>query len=195
MSEVTCRDIFNAVYINVKGSYIARLYSTKTKSTTYTKNINEDENHEEREKSDLACVINLDSKVSDTSYRETVSETLDREDESEVMSQIRLDLDEKTPYIIASFCSNASALDKAYRKWKGYDDQEGFSEYMLEQDKVFPLSERFVYPCIMYVSSMALIDIDEKMSDSFYDKYVSLISSITKEIPFECLSTVEKYSY
>ena len=193
MSKVTCQDIFNGVYINVKGCYIEKLYSTKKKATTYTKNINEDENHEKVDKSALATVVNIDSLVSDTSYQETVSESLDRKEESEVMSQIRLDLDEKFPYIIASFCSNSSNLDKAYRKYMGLEEQNEFSAYMIEQSEVFPLSERFVYPCIMYVSSMALIDIDEKMSDMFYGKYTTLLSSITREIPFECLKTVEKY--
>ena len=193
MSKVTCQDIFNGVYINVKGCYIEKLYSTKKKATTYTKNINEDENHEKVDKSALATVINIDSLVSDTSYQETVSESLDRKEESEVMSQIRLDLDEKFPYIIASFCSNSSYLDKAYRKYMGLEEQNEFSAYMIEQSEVFPLSERFIYPCIMYVSSMALIDIDEKMSDMFYGKYTTLLSSIAREIPFECLKTVEKY--
>ncbi len=193
MSKVTCQDIFNGVYINVKGCYIEKLYSTKKKATTYTKNINEDENHEKVDKSALATVVNIDSLVSDTSYQETVSESLDRKEESEVMSQIRLDLDEKFPYIIASFCSNSSNLDKAYRKYMGLEEQNEFSAYMIEQSEVFPLSERFIYPCIMYVSSMALIDIDEKMSDMFYGKYSTLLSSIVREIPFECLKTVEKY--
>ncbi len=193
MSKVTCQDIFNGVYINVKGCYIEKLYSTKKKATTYTKNINEDENHEKVDKSALATVVNIDSLVSDTSYQETVSESLDRKEESEVMSQIRLDLDEKFPYIIASFCSNSSNLDKAYRKYMGLEEQNEFSAYMIEQSEVFPLSERFIYPCVMYVSSMALIDIDEKMSDMFYGKYTTLLSSIAREIPFERLKTVEKY--
>ena len=44
MSAVFCKDIFDGIYVNVRGSYIANLYSSKTKSTNYTKNINEDEN-------------------------------------------------------------------------------------------------------------------------------------------------------
>lgn len=193
MSKITCQDIFNGVYINVKGCYIEKLYSTKTKATTYKKNINEDENHEEITKSAVPSVVNIDSLVSDTSYQETVSESLSRKEESEVMAQIRLDLDEKFPYIVASFCSNASALDKAYRKHMDFEEQDEFSAYMIDQTEVFPLSERFVYPCIMYVSSMALMDIDEKKSDAFYDKYASVMSLIEKDIPFECLETVEKY--
>ena len=195
MSDVACRDIFNGVYINVKGSYIANLYSSKTKSTTYLKTINEDENLEKQEKTDPVSLVNINARVSNTTLNETVSETVDRQDESEVLAKIRLDIDEKFPYIIASFCSNTATLDRAYRKLNGFLEQPAFSEYILEQDQIFPLSERFVYPCIMYISSMVLIDIDEKMSDLFYDKYVSLISSITKEIPLECLSTVEKYPY
>ena len=195
MSDVACRDIFNAVYINVKGSYITNLYSSKTKTTNYLKSINEDEHLEEKKTTDPVSLLNFNATVSDTMLNETVSETVERQDESEVLSKIRLDIDEKFPYIIASFCSNTATLDRAFRKLNGFAEQPAFSEYVLEQDQVFPLSERFIYPCIMYVSSMVLIDIDEKMSDSFYDKYVSLISLITKEIPLECLSTVEKYPY
>lgn len=193
MSKISCRDIFNGVYINVKGSYISSLYSAKTKSTKYKKNTNQDENLETNKKNEPEIVYDINAKIVDVSFDQTVTETVERKDESEVLTLIRLDLDEKLPYVIASFCSNAAELDKVYRKWKNYDEQGEFSSYMLEQDDDFPLSERFVYPCIMYGSSMALIDIDEKMSDAFYEKYAALISSITREIPFECIETVEKY--
>lgn len=195
MGNVTCREIFNGVYINVRGSYISNLYSAKTKSNKYKKNTNEDENLEINKTNEPEIVYNIKGNVVDISFEETTTEALVRQEESEVLSKIRLDLDEKVPYVIASFCSNLSTLDKVYRKWKGYKEQNEFSAYMLEQDEEFPLSERFVYPCIMYISSMVLIDIDEKMSDAFYEKYASLVSLIAKEIPLDCLSTVEKYPH
>lgn len=195
MSAVFCKDIFDGIYVNVRGSYIANLYSSKTKSTNYTKNINEDENSNVKDIIDPKGEMGIFGRVEDTAYNETVTEKLERKDEGEVMSYIRLDLEEKLPFIMASFCSNLSVLDKAYRKWKGMDEQGTFSEYAIKTSEAFPLCERFVYPCIMFASSMVLMDIDEKMSDEFYEKYVSLISLINSEIPLERLSTVEKYPY
>lgn len=78
---------------------------------------------------------------------------------------------------------------------RAYDAQTEFSEFVIDVIDEFPLSERFAFPCIMFVSSMILIDIDEDKSDTFYDKYATAVSLITSEIPFECGSTAEKYPY
>lgn len=195
MVVVECRDIFNGVYSNVKNSYIEKWYSSTVKSKTSNKGINEDENLTMSKTDSPIGEKNVNDREVTETFSETVSEGTERKSESEVASKIRADIDEKFPFIIASACSNLATLDKRYRQIKGYDEQESFSEFVLEMTERFPLSDRFVYPCVMYISSMLLIDIDEKKSDMFYKKYVDTVKSITEEIPFESENVVEKYPY
>ena len=195
MVVVECRDIFNGVYSNVKNSYIEKWYSSTVKSKTSNKGINEDENLTMSKTDSPIGEKNVNDREVTETFTETVSEGTERKSESEVASKIRADVDEKFPFIIASVCSNLATLDKRYRKMMGYDEQESFSEFVLEMTERFPLSDRFVYPCVMYISSMLLIDIDEKKSDMFYKKYVDTVKSITEEIPFESENVVEKYPY
>ena len=195
MVIVECRDIFNGVYSNVKNSYIEKWYSSTVKSKTSNKGINEDENLTMSKTDSPIGENNVNDREVTETFSETVSEGTERKSESEVASKIRADIDEKFPFIIASACSNLATLDKRYRQIKGYDEQESFSEFVLEMTERFPLSDRFVYPCVMYISSMLLIDIDEKKSDMFYKKYVDTVKIITEEIPFESENVVEKYPY
>jgi hypothetical protein len=195
MVVVECRDIFNGVYSNVKNSYIEKWYSSTVKNKTSNKDISELENLVMSKTDTPVGEKNINNGSICETFDEMVSESVERKSESEVASKIRADVDEKFPFIIASACSNLSTLDKRYRKMKGYEEQESFCEFVLEMTEKFPLSDRFVYPCVMYVSSMLLIDIDDKKSDMFYKKYVATITDIAKEIPFESENIVEKYPY
>jgi hypothetical protein len=195
MAGIECRDIFNAVYINVKGSYISNLYSTKMKTMFSSTSQDDEENLQMTKSVDPVGETNINIKERLNAHDETVSEFIDREDESKVADKIRADVDEKFPFALASVCSNLAYLDREYRKMKGYDEQPEFSEFIIEVSDYFPLSDRFAFPAIMYLSSMMLIDIDEKRSDDFYDKYALSVSKICSELPFETKSTVEKYPY
>ena len=195
MANIECRDILNSVYTYVRGSYISKLYSTKLKSRSFSENINEDENLKMTKTTDPESETNINSKEIIGSNTETVKESVERMNESDVADKIRMDIDEKFPFALAWDCSNLALLDREYRKIKGYDAQPHFSEYLIEATDEFPLSDRFAFPVTMYISSMVLIDIDERRSDDFYDKYASSISKIMSEMPLEGNSTVEKYPY
>lgn len=195
MSGIQCREIFNAVYTYVRGSYISNLFTTKTKCKTVNENINEDENSNKTQ-SDVApseTVVNSTKTMATNS--ETICESVDRMAEEEVADKIRMDIDEKFPFALASVCSNLATIDSEYRKMKGYDPTPDFSEYYIEISEEFPLCDRFVFSAIMFVCSMILIDVDEKRSDDFYHKYASSVSQIISELPCEMLKTVEKYPY
>ena len=195
MEWIECKDIFNAVYTYVKASYISNWFSTKVKSRTVSESSTEDENLTMAKTDDPVGETNVNTKEISETNTETVSESISREEESKVMDQIQLDLEEKFPFALASVCSNLSTIDKEYRKLKGYRLQPKFSEFMIELTEDFPLCERFAFPAIMYVSSMVLMDIDEKRSDDFYDKYATSVSMIISELPSQQLETVEKYPY
>ena len=195
MSNVECRDIFNAVYINVRASYIESLYSSKKKVKILNGNSCADELEEKTDVAETNFKTTRLEKQGSSDSNETITESVERFDESEVAGRIGEDLEEKFPFVLAAACSNLATIDKAYRKMKGLDEQPGFCEYILETSDIFPLCDRFVYPCIMYVSSMVLIDINEQKSDDFYEKYASLVSGIVSELPCELTSVVEKYPY
>ena len=195
MEWVECKDIFNAVYSYVRASYIANWFSSKVKSRTVSESATEEENLAMTKTDEPQGETNVNSKETSGTNTETVSESINREEESEVIDKIQLDIEEKFPFAIASVCSNLAAIDKEYRSLKGYRNQPIFSEHMIEISEDFPLCERFVFPAIMYVSSMVLIDIDEEKSDDFYDKYATSVSEIISELPYQQLKTVEKYPY
>ena len=195
MAAVECRDIFNAVYTYVRSSYISNLFSSKVKSTTSNESIDESEDLTMTKTSEPASETNVKSREVVGTNTEIVKESVERMDENTVADKIRIDLEEKFPFALASVCSNLATIDREYRKFKNEGEQPKFSEYLIEVTDDFPLADRFVFPAIMYISSMVLIDIDEKRSDDYYDKYASSVTQIVSEIPFENGKMAEKYPY
>lgn len=195
MAAVECRDIFNAVYTYVRSSYISNLFSSKVKSTTSNESIDESEDLTMTKTSEPASETNVNSREVVGTNTEIVKESVERMDENTVADKIRIDLEEKFPFALASVCSNLATIDREYRKFKNEGEQPKFSEYLIEVTDDFPLADRFVFPAIMYISSMVLIDIDEKRSDDYYDKYASSVTQIVSEIPFENGKMAEKYPY
>ena len=195
MANVECRDIFNAVYTYVRGSYISNLYSSKVKTTIENAQDVEDGSDETTTHGENNTKSNRYQKENYKDINLSVKEKTERDDESKVADKIRMDIDEKFPFALASVCSNLAVIDKEYRKIKEMDEQPDFSEYILEVDDEFPLADRFIFPAIMYVTSMVLIDVDEKKSDDYYEKYASSVSKIISELHFDMGTTVEKYPY
>ena len=195
MAAVECRDIFNAVYTYVRSSYISNLFSSKVKSTMSNESIDESEDLTMTKTSEPASETNVNSREVVGTNTEIVKESVERMDENTVADKIRIDLEEKFPFALASVCSNLATIDREYRKFKNEGEQPKFSEYLIEVTDDFPLADRFVFPAIMYISSMVLIDIDEKRSDDYYDKYASSVTQIISEIPFENGKMAEKYPY
>lgn len=190
-----CRDILDAVYVQVKDSYIAYYYSSDIKSKTVSENNDVSENLKKTETSEPVIETNINTKQSVMDFTETVKSGVERMDESDVRNDIRKSIQEKMPYALGSVCANLALLDRMYRELKGLDKQPNFSEYYLDVGDEFPLSDRFVFPCVMFVSSMVLVDINEKKSDYYYKKYINAAKTVALEIPSEKESVVEKYPY
>ena len=195
MGNVLCRDIFNAVFINVRESYISSLYTTKTKSKIVGSVGSCSEVSEEDDLVELNMKTSRANKDVTDDINEFITEKIERQEGSDITAKIRSDIEEKFPFAMGAVCSNLATLDREYRKFKGFDEQAEFSEFIIETTDEFPLSDRFAFPCIMFVSSMVLIDIDEKKSDDFYEKYASAVAQIVSELSYETSSTVEKYPY
>ena len=88
------------------------------------------------------------------------------------------DYDERAPYLIASFCNTSKKIDADIRRAKNYESQGKFSPVCLPLEDEFPLCDDLVSAASLYVAAMLVIDEDEALSDSIYDKYCDAISSI-----------------
>ena len=93
------------------------------------------------------------------------------------------DYAERTPYILASMFSEASSADKNFRAANGGSKQPSFSHTYADLDGDFPLSDRFASAAVFYLASMLIIDENDELSDSFYDKYCDSLASIISETP------------
>ena len=89
------------------------------------------------------------------------------------------DYEARAPYLIASFCSQAKALDNNIRAAEKLGDQENFSPVYLSLDSDFPLCEKLAATAAIYVGSMAVIDEDPDLSDELYDRYCDSMATLS----------------
>jgi hypothetical protein len=195
MAGVSCRDIFNAVYVNVRESYISKLYSSNVESKTVSEQSSQDENLQMNSTAEPKGETNINTKEIIGSVTQTVRESVERSPLDEVALDIRMDLEERFPYALGAVCENLALLDGEYRKANGLEEQKAFSSFVIDIGDEFPLCEKFAFPCVMFVSSMVLLDIDEKKSDAFYSKYAKAVASVVAQIPCENTLIAEKYPY
>ncbi len=90
---------------------------------------------------------------------------------------------ERASYLTATFCANTAVIDRDFRESHGLDPQPRFSEVYLELDDPFPFCERFAAPASYFVAAMLILDENESLSDSIYEKYCDALSRAVSEIP------------
>ncbi len=101
------------------------------------------------------------------------------------------DYETRAPYLLASFCSTAKALDKSLRKTNGLDDTPSFSPIYISLMDTFPLCDELIHPAALYIASMLIIDDDSELSAVLYDQYCDAIATIAA-----CNESIaEKYFY
>ena len=110
------------------------------------------------------------------------------------------DYEERAPYLIASFCCANASLDKRIRKCDSLGTAKHFSPVYLGLDAEFPLCEPLTSAASIFCAAMLVIDDDSSLSDSLYDKYCDLISTLSmtysvEDQQGECSSIVEKYFF
>lgn len=103
------------------------------------------------------------------------------------------DYEERAPYLIAAFCSEAEATDAQYRKAHGLDAAKPFSYISIPFEMDFPCCDRFATAAAMYLAAMLIIDENVELSDKFFDKYCSIMSTIYSEIPAVIEKITQKY--
>lgn len=101
-----------------------------------------------------------------------------------------LDLEERAPFIIASFCSTCKSLDKRLRERDSLEAQPKFSSVKLALESEFPLCDALSAPASAYLASMLVIDENPALSESLYDKYCDIIASIGAECSCSAISDV-----
>ena len=103
------------------------------------------------------------------------------------------DYAERAPYILAAMFSEAARTDKLYRAAHGLGEQTSFSHTYAELDSIFPLCDRFASVSAFYLASLLLVDENDELSDSFYEKYCDGMASISLEIPAAIETTKNVY--
>ncbi len=94
------------------------------------------------------------------------------------------ELADRASYIIASFCSDNAEMDRDFRETHALPSQASFSEIYLELEENFPLSPRFAKAAALYTASMLILDENETLSDSLFEKYCDALSRAVSEIPY-----------
>ena len=122
--------------------------------------------------------------VYDTALR-LIGEVSDSISESE--------LAQRAPYIGAALCTEASALDRAYRKAFGLEEAEPFPALFLSLDSDFPLSDRFAPAAAYYMAAMRILDEDNELYEKLFDRWCNDLAAISAEIPFVKGSTADVY--
>ncbi|MBR2347011.1 MAG: hypothetical protein IKA68_05355 [Clostridia bacterium] len=92
------------------------------------------------------------------------------------------DYEERAPYVIASFCTQVSDVDKRIRMLEGLDAVGDFNKLYLDLDGNFPLCDKLLGCASLYLAAMLLSDNDYELADSFYDKYCDAIATLSASV-------------
>lgn len=105
------------------------------------------------------------------------------------------DLEERAPYLLASFCSLCRSLDKKLRERDSLEAQSKFSAIRLTLDGEFPLCEALSAPAAAYLASMLVMDENPALSESLYDKYCDEIAMLGAECSCEAIGDHYLFDY
>ncbi len=110
-------------------------------------------------------------------------------DERETIGDVS-DLEERSPYLLASFCSLCKALDKKLRQRDSLEAQSKFSAVKLKLNEDFPLCDNLVTPAATYLASALIADENPSLSESLYDKYCDSIATLGAECSCSAITNV-----
>lgn len=117
------------------------------------------------------------------------------------------DYEERAPYVIASFCSQVSEVDKRLRLIDSLEEAGEFNRLYLALDDAFPLCDKLLGCASLYLAAMLLADYDYERSESLYEKYCDAIATLSASIGISavedsadavsavCESIAEKYFF
>ena len=103
------------------------------------------------------------------------------------------DFEERAPFLLASFCSEAQEVDHYLRMRTGDRPASDFEKVWLPLDEEFPLSERLAPLACLYLASLLILEEDGELSDRLYDRYCDGITAIWNGIPSVVESITQEY--
>ena len=112
----------------------------------------------------------------------------------DVDAEVNSDYEERAPYLLAAFCSEAASTDAAYREMKKLEPSTSADNVCLPLECDFPYADRFVSAAVMYLAAMLVIDENLELSDKLFDRYCDAMATIQSEIPSKIEKIVQKYS-
>ena len=101
--------------------------------------------------------------------------------------------EERAPYLIAAFCSEAASLDKHYRCAHGLEEQKEFPCVSIALSDDFPLADKFFTPAVNYLASMLISDENGDLSDKLFARCCDALSSLYTELPATISSIKNRY--
>lgn len=103
------------------------------------------------------------------------------------------DLEERAPYLLASFCSEASEVDRYLRQSEGLGGAVHFTRVCIGLDEPFPLLERLAPLGGLYLAAMLALDEDNDLSDRLYERYCDGMTALQCGIPAAVESITNLY--
>lgn len=104
------------------------------------------------------------------------------------------DYEDRAPYLLASFCSTCSSLDRKYRKANGLKAATFSNVAAVNMNDSFALSDVLIPAASCYLGAMLVLEENEAMSDRLFDQYCDELASIEAALPAACEAIVSKYS-
>ena len=103
------------------------------------------------------------------------------------------ELAERAPYIGAALCTEASALDRAYRRAFGMEEARAVNDLYIDLNSEFPLADRFAPAASYYMAALLVLDEDVELYEKLFDRWCDALASISAEIPFVKGSIADVY--
>ena len=103
------------------------------------------------------------------------------------------DYEERAPYLIAAFCAQSASLDRRLRETSALPPAPPFHAAFLDLEEEFPLLERLIPLCCLYLAAMLVLEENEPLSDKLYDRYSEGMSAVWNEIPAVLESIRDEY--
>lgn len=103
------------------------------------------------------------------------------------------DWEERAPYFIASFCCEASEVDRYLRQSLNMSGTVDFTRVWIDLDESFPLSDRLAPLGGLYLAAMLILDEDNELSDRLYERYCDGMTALRCGIPATVESIADLY--
>ena len=110
-----------------------------------------------------------------------------------VNEEENLDYEERTPYILGSFCSSLKSTDKLIRNAEGLSPQGKFCPITIALDAEFPFCDELVTTASLYLAAMLVIDSDEALYEKLFERYCDSLMCIKLSIKAKLEKITECY--